>query len=179
MKQSRIDNPEVFKARNAKYRAENKDKCQAAEAKWRKLNSEKVRGYSAAYRVRHNIRRLNSCRQYRERNKSHCSNYANSWRLLNLARVRVISRNRSARVRNAPGTHTVVEIEAQSKKQGGKCYYCFAKLTDNQHADHYIALAKGGHNDIANIVLACQACNCQKHTAHPLDFIRRKFGRLL
>ena len=179
MKQSRLDYPDVFKARNAKYRAENKDKCQAGEAKWCKLNPEKVREYKMAYRIRHKTRVLNSSRQYRERNKLRCANYANAWRLLNLDRVRAIARNRRARLLAAPGTHTATEVQAKLKKQGGKCYYCFKKLKGKQHVDHYIALINGGHNDIANLNISCIACNSQKHASHPLDFIRRKFNRLL
>ena len=178
-KQRRLDYPDVFKARNAKYRTENKDKCQAIEAKWRKLNPEKARGYCAAYRIRNKRFVIDFCRRYREKNKLRCADSANAWRLLNIDKVRVIARNRRARLLAAPGTHTNTEIAIQLKKQGSKCYYCFVKLDGTQHADHYIAVTKGGHNDIKNIVIACQPCNSQKHTTHPLDFIRRKFNRLL
>ena len=177
--QRRLDYPEVFKARNAKYRAENKDKCQAGEAKWRKLNPEKVKCYALAYYYRNQTSALEYKRSYRLKNKPRAAITANIWRMANMEKTRVIVRNRRARLLAAPGTHTATEVQAKLKKQGGKCYYCFKKLKGKQHVDHYIALINGGHNDIANLNISCIACNSQKHASHPLDFIRRKFNRLL
>lgn len=118
-------------------------------------------------------------RQYRQDNKATQAEAGRAWRKLNREAANTIARNRRARIRSAEGKHTAAEIIAQLAKQSGKCYYCFVVLKNKKHADHYIAIANGGANDIENIVISCQPCNNEKHTMHPLDFIRKKFKRLL
>lgn len=49
------------------------------------------------------------------------------------------------------------------KRDGFKCVYCGAHPPSVLlHADHVVAVAAGGENDIDNLVTACQPCNLGK-----------------
>ncbi len=69
---------------------------------------------------------------------------------------------RKAQKRAAGGHYTPQQLREQMQRQKSKCYYCKAKL-ETWHVDHIVPLAKGGTNDISNIVLACPSCNLNKH----------------
>lgn len=93
--------------------------------------------------------------------------------------VRKVKRQkRRASERGAPGRHTATQVRGLYEKQRGKCAFCFARLRGRYDEDHYVALAKGGSNDIANIQLLCQPCNQKKHATDPFEFAQRN-GRLL
>lgn len=65
------------------------------------------------------------------------------------------------------GSFTKEEFETIKQAYGNICLCCGSN--DNIHADHVIALAKGGLNDITNIQPLCSMCNSIKHTKH-IDF---------
>jgi 5-methylcytosine-specific restriction endonuclease McrA len=90
-------------------------------------------------------------------------------------RFRSYSRNRHARKRNAPGSHTAADIAAQRTRQKGRCYWCGEKVGRHYHVDHVVPLALGGSNGPENLVIACAHCNLSKGATHPMDFA----GRLL
>ena len=54
-------------------------------------------------------------------------------------------------------------------RDGFKCRYCGASQKDGAtlHIDHVVAVARGGKNEIGNLVTACAACNLGK-SAKPL-----------
>lgn len=55
------------------------------------------------------------------------------------------------------------------KRDGFSCQYCGAKAPDVVlHCDHIHPVAKGGTNEIINLITACQSCN-QGKAARPLD----------
>lgn len=51
-----------------------------------------------------------------------------------------------------------------------RCYYCGSKSRSLQK-EHLIPLARGGTNDISNIVPACRDCNLRKSTLTDQEFI--------
>ena len=62
-------------------------------------------------------------------------------------------------------------------KTSGRCAYCAVHLT-RQHGkpnsfciDHVLAVAKGGSDDIANLIPACHSCNSKKGARTALQFI--------
>jgi 5-methylcytosine-specific restriction endonuclease McrA len=92
----------------------------------------------------------------------------NRYRKTELGRIRQVTanRNRRAKIKAAPGKHTVADIQAQHERQKGKCFYCKKKLGTGKyayHVDHVIPLAKGGTNDPSNLVITCPACNLHKN----------------
>ena len=43
------------------------------------------------------------------------------------------------------------------------CQYCGSKPgSDKLHVDHLIPFSKGGSDEVENLTVACQACNCKK-----------------
>lgn len=42
------------------------------------------------------------------------------------------------------------------------CAYCREPIDGQPDPDHVVALSRGGHNTISNILPACRACNCDK-----------------
>jgi len=56
-------------------------------------------------------------------------------------------------------------------RDGFRCYYCGRSSKDgaNLHIDHVIPLARGGMNDIGNLITACEQCNLGKSTDRCLN----------
>lgn len=83
-------------------------------------------------------------------------------------------RNRSARKRNALGSHTAKEVENLAVKQNHKCANpaCKISIRKSYHVDHIVSLAKGGTNFIRNIQLLCPPCNRRKAAKDPIDWAR-------
>lgn len=53
---------------------------------------------------------------------------------------------------------------------GNKCAYCGAHSGDDLTLDHVTPKAKGGRNDLNNLVPACTSCNRQKGSTHWLSW---------
>jgi len=84
------------------------------------------------------------------------------------------SKRRSRKI-YAGGTHSSSDIRRQGESQRWRCWWCGKYCKEKYHADHLVALAKGGHNDPSNIVIACPSCNLKKNAKTPDEFC----GRLL
>jgi len=54
------------------------------------------------------------------------------------------------------------------------CVYCGGTY---EHDDHAVPLARGGAHAIANLVPACAACNMEKHTRTPDEYMRQRRSR--
>lgn len=91
--------------------------------------------------------------------------------------IRAIHRNRKARKRNAPGSHTAADVQRIYDAQKGYCYYCGVEVGDLYHVDHVIPLVRGGSNAPDNLVIACPVCNLSKHNKLPHEW--PEGGRLL
>lgn len=50
------------------------------------------------------------------------------------------------------------------ERDGGRCRHCGGPVHPQEiwHVDHFIPLAKGGTNDLENLVLSCIRCNLEK-----------------
>lgn len=72
----------------------------------------------------------------------------------------------------APGTR-----EAILSKTNGRCVYCSIIVTNDTgqptsyEPDHVLPVAKGGSDDIANLVPSCHACNSKKRAKTALVFL--------
>ncbi|MFP5432866.1 MAG: HNH endonuclease [Alphaproteobacteria bacterium] len=84
------------------------------------------------------------------------------------------SNRRRARLAGQAGEHSGDDIRNLYDFQDGCCHYCHERLI-NYHADHLIPLARGGSNDLANIVLACPSCNLAKGSKMPWEFSGGRF----
>lgn len=148
MKERQTNNPETLRAYRKKWSDKNPEKMASAVRSWHKRNA---------------ARRLEQCKK---------------WQAANPEKMRVVWRRRSARKRNAEGSHTAGDITQIEKAQRGKCGYCRVKLDPKtRHVDHIEPLARGGSNGRHNLQLLCQPCNQAKYAKDPLDFAR-EIGRL-
>lgn len=56
--------------------------------------------------------------------------------------------------------HITKELKEAVRVKSEECFYCGAKLDDsNRTIDHIVPIAKGGTNDISNLVCCCHNCN--------------------
>lgn len=122
------------------------------------------RQYHAANKDRHVV----WSRLWQQRNKDKVSERNRSWRLRNPDKTLIHRRNRIARLYKAEGTHTAEQFQALIDYYGDKCLCCGEQkpLT----ADHVIALANGGTNDIGNMQPLCASCNYSKAAWHNTDY---------
>src|SRR5260221_2923627 len=81
-----------------------------------------------------------------------------------IERNRTRHRNRKAREKAVPGTHTPQEIRQQYDRQKHKCYYCRSKVKRGEHhVDHTFPVSReGASNDISYLVITCKPCNLKK-----------------
>ncbi|MCL5736987.1 MAG: HNH endonuclease [Actinobacteria bacterium] len=203
LKQKREQNRESARLRSHQYYALNKDKVAAAQRQYHADHKEKRNAYGRAYRAANLEACREKERQYAAAHREEARERASKWvrehpdqaresrrkyRLLHLAEmtariaawmaehpeaVLAIQRNRKARKRNATGSHTAADIQAQYDRQKGRCFYCDKKVGKKYHVDHVIPLAKGGGNGPENLVIACPPCNLSKKDIHPMDFCGR------
>ena len=67
-------------------------------------------------------------------------------------------------------------------KTSGRCVYCGCELTtkpdqpNTYHPDHVLAVAKGGGDDIANLVPSCRTCNLKKGSRTMIEHLSRVEG---
>jgi len=79
--------------------------------------------------------------------------------------------NRRAREHAAPGKYTAAEWLDLVQRYDGRCAYDGAM--GPLQPDHRIPLARGGTNDIGNILPACGPCNRRKHLMTEEEFRAR------
>lgn len=84
-------------------------------------------------------------------------------------KVRANEARRRARKRGAPTDDwTTSDLFALTEERDTwGCHWCGADITEGFHRDHVIPLARGGHDVIGNIVLACPPCNTSKNAKLP------------
>lgn len=85
---------------------------------------------------------------------------------------------RKARQAGAGGSFTPQQIDELYSKQRGLCANCKISLGNKYHRDHRVAIALGGSNDIHNIELLCESCNCRKHAKDAVRWAQEN-GRLI
>ena len=81
--------------------------------------------------------------------------------IVQLARVNAGARLRNQRI-------TADQRSKVFKRDRGRCRYCYQFVGPNGAAyeiDHVVPRAKGGLTEMANLVLACRACNRAKSDA--------------
>lgn len=98
-----------------------------------------------------------------------------NWRRNHPDEWRAQTQRRRARKAGAGGSFTAEDIKKAKKLQKNHCWWCGKKLktTETPHTDHRIPLARGGSNDISNIVLACPHCNLSKNDKLPHEWSDR------
>lgn len=114
---------------------------------------------------------------YSQTHKEHLAERQSRWyRDGGRSIVNANTRNRRARQRQAEGSHTAQDVQAQHDRQKGRCYWCKQKLV-TYHVDHVTPLSRGGSNWPENLVIACPKCNITRNNRLPHEW--PEGGRLL
>jgi 5-methylcytosine-specific restriction endonuclease McrA len=157
------------------YYTNNRDAIRARSRKWYENHAEEVRERSRRYYEDHTDEVIERSHRYykanAENNRDARRQYGRRYRKSNPEKIRAKSAERRALKRSAEGSHTAAELQAQFKRQKGRCYWCGVKLPkQGYHADHVIPLVRGGSNYISNIVCACAVCNTSKQDKLPHEW---------
>lgn len=72
---------------------------------------------------------------------------------------------------------TDLDVSRLRSKQKDRCAYCGTDLNGEGEIDHKISLERGGNNDIANLTLACLACNRAKGARSAEEFFQWRMSR--
>jgi 5-methylcytosine-specific restriction endonuclease McrA len=207
-RQTRKDNPDLAREKDRKHYRQNIENIRARDAKrrqnedfriraiqrsreWQVNNKDRARIGRAAYQQSHKeqikeYRRVNAERvrawkraAYHRIDPDTRRERSKIWRQAHMPQILVLNRNRYARQKSTPGTHTEQEIRDQYKRQHGKCYYCQGKVKwEEKHVEHTFPLSReGARNSIDHLVIACMPCNLSKKDKYPWEW--PEGGRLL
>lgn len=176
-KVSREAHKEDIRERRKRYQATHRETIAAHKKQWQQ--GEAYKAYQKRYHQEHkDVISQQSRRRYEARREELCECQR---RYLRTEQGRIVGKahrhKRKAQKRASQGRYTSQELKAQMYRQKSRCYYCKTKLGETWHADHVVPLARGGTNEISNIVIACPACNMHKQARLPHEWFEG--GRLL
>lgn len=122
------------------------------------------------------VRYLERKASYREANREKLREDARVYYRSHPAQYTASRSARRARVVLAGGVWGPEDWYLLIRAHKFQCFYCGERkpLT----ADHRVPLARGGSNEIENIVPACRACNGAKHLMTDEEFIAKRKGLL-
>lgn len=170
------ENPEPIRAYHREFakRPDIRARLRITNRKWREANPDKVREYTRRSRQKNKVKRREYMRDWRLNNPERALELSRRYPKPLLNR-RVNEANRRARKNANQETHTCKDVETQLKSQKYRCWWCGCDIHDSYHVDHLIPLARGGSNNVRNIVISCPKCNMSKGAKMPHEWI----GRLL
>ena len=58
------------------------------------------------------------------------------------------------------------------ERESWNCFYCLAKLDENNHVIEHVVSRPDGDNSFRNVVAACRRCNNRKSATSAEDFVR-------
>ncbi len=58
------------------------------------------------------------------------------------------------------------------EREGWRCFYCLAKLDENNHVIEHVVSRPEGDNSFRNVVAACRRCNNRKNSTLVEDYLR-------
>jgi 5-methylcytosine-specific restriction endonuclease McrA len=171
-RRARERDPDIERARVARYLAT--DKAKATRLAYYLAHVEDIKLRAKEWKEQNPDRVLELRQAHYSANKDKIVQRVAEWNAANPDGPRTRGRNYRAKLYAAEGNHTRQEIAALYEKQGGICVYCAKPLGTKYHADHIVALSKGGTNWITNIQLTCGPCNNRKRATDPAEFARRQ-----
>ena len=164
-----------LKVNNKKWRQKNGEKLAASNRKWRKANPKKVVAIKKRWQRNNPAKVAAYNKRWELANPKKAREMRNRWWRDNPESKTSANSNRRARKMEAGGSYTGGELRELYNYYGNRCLSC-GRDDVSLEADHVIALANGGTNDIGNIQPLCKSCNTSKGAHHNTDY--RKGTRL-
>lgn len=159
--------------RHAAYDAAHREERRVYGAAYRAAHREETRAYNAAYHAAHREEERARVAAWAAAHREEVNARTAAYHAAHPEQNRAHTRNRRARLRCAPGTHTAADVAAQYLRQHGRCYWCGAKVAKEYHVDHVFPVTKGGSNGPDNLVVTCPTCNLSKAARLPHEFSDR------
>lgn len=161
-----------------RWRQENRQRECDRAARYRTEHPEKVAARHRLYRAEHPEKIAELKRKYRKEHREEIAEHKRKYTAEHREEAAARNRAAKARKRNATGSHTAADVNAQYERQRGFCYWrnanpdCVVSLKSGYHVDHVIPLAgeRGSSNGPGNLVLACNRCNQSKGAKDPMDW---------
>lgn len=153
----------------AAYRRANQERLRAKKAAWYRANRLRVLASVKARSVEKKADILSYQTYYYAANIDKVKANVAAYKAANPDRVRYLENRRRARKVGNGGSHTLVARLEKFAGLGNVCFYCHARkpLT----VDHDVPLARGGTDDITNILPACRSCNSKKRVRTATEFL--------
>ena len=159
---------------NREYRILNKHEIAMKAKRWYNANREHTYAVACAWRET-NRDRVNLCASKNRRvNVTKYREVQRRYRVSHPDAGRIAKQVRRARKLNATVGDTK-EIAAWEKQWRSRkvntCHWCKRKCrTKDCHADHVVALSRGGEHSLSNLVVSCAKCNQKKNCKPPEVF---------
>ncbi len=161
--------PEKARDRVRKWQIANPEKKNEYQRKWYAENAERLREKAREYRSA-NIERVRKnaskhARKKYDQNPEKAREYQRNWAAAHPESGKTCRHRRRARLLDSqsPGV-TPAEWQAIVEYFDGRCAYCLRKGLPLER-DHVIPVQRGGRDEPANVVPACERCNCSKNAA--------------
>lgn len=157
---------------NAAYRERNHDRLTTNKAVWYQENRARLLAKAKSRAAVNRDRILAYQAEYYATHTEKVRATVAAYRLANPEKKRHLENRRRARKAGNGGSHTLQERRAKFAECGNRCAYCHAEkpLT----VDHLVPLARGGTDDISNIVPACRSCNSKKNARTAEEFLQSR-----
>lgn len=165
-----------YKKTDAAYRAKNEAKLKAGKAADYVANRARILARVKTWMADNAEHVSDYHREHYEKNAERIKAYVRKWGANNRDKKSVLESRRRARKIGNGGSHTLEERREKFERLGNVCFYCgrAGKLS----VDHDIPLARGGTDDIGNILPACRPCNSRKNTRTAEEFGRTNHQKI-
>lgn len=140
-----------------------KDKCKEYKSDWLKENKEKANAASKRWRDKFPEKHKKSKQQWNLSNPDKVANHKRTYKHKRRARMKSNGRN----------DLTTCQIE-QLFKDYKTCIYCNSSI--DLTLEHLKPISRGGENTLENCAIACSACNSEKGSLGPIEYIRKLMG---
>lgn len=161
-RESRIRDPELFRARSRANYAANAAERRRASRRWKLANRDQVKATGRLWYEKNRDRR----RIYDQSRRAVRNEQCRPWRTPE--RSAVFARTRRARKLGAPQGDPQETQAYLAIIMSDPCSYCGAPA---QHADHIVPLSRSGAEAWDNFTPACASCNCRKSNSDLLTFL--------
>ena len=158
-----------------KYLREHPEKKIEYYKRYKQKNYEKEILRGRKYRLENYNKELRRSRLYYQKHKKECLKSKFEWKNKNKNKVNLYTKRRRHQLKaNSKLTLQLIQqIYEDNIKRFGTltCYLCLQPIPfGKDHLEHRVPVSKGGTNNYENLAIACQKCNCSKHTKTESEF---------